>query len=50
MFFGIAVVSVALIKSFDRNLERKNFKIISLLLKIGALLGLIAFLLASIKF
>ena len=48
MFFGIAVVLVALIKSFDRNLERKNFKIISLLLKIGALLGLIAFLLASI--
>ncbi len=48
MFFGIAVVSVALIKSFDRNLERKDFKIISLFLKIGALLGLVAFLLASI--
>ena len=48
MFFGVAVVGFAIIKSFGRNLEKKDFKIISLTLKLGMLLGLIAFIFASL--
>jgi len=48
MFFGVAVVGFAIIKSFGKNLEKKDFKIISLTLKLGMLLGLIAFILASL--
>ena len=49
MFFGVAVVGFAIIKSFGRTLEKKDFKVISLTLKFGMLLGLIAFILASLK-
>jgi geranylgeranylglycerol-phosphate geranylgeranyltransferase len=51
MFFGIAVVIFAIIfaiKSLGKNLEKKDFKIISLALKMGMLLGLIAFIFASL--
>ena len=48
MFFGVAVVGFAIVKSFGKNLEKKDFKIISLTLKSGMLLGLIAFILASL--
>ncbi len=48
MFFGVAVVGFAIVKSFGRNLEKKDFKIISLTLKLGMLLGLIAFIFASL--
>lgn len=48
MIFGIAVVLAAIVLSLSKNLEQKNFKKISLLLKLGALLGLIAFIFASI--
>ncbi|MHA1468468.1 MAG: geranylgeranylglycerol-phosphate geranylgeranyltransferase [Promethearchaeota archaeon] len=48
MIFGIVVVLTAIILSLSKNLEQDNFKKISLLLKSGALLGLIAFIFASI--
>ena len=48
MFFGLAVVIFAVIKSFNKNLEKKDYKFVSLTLKIGMLLGLIAFIFASI--
>ena len=48
MIFGLVIVIYATTLSFKRNLERKDFKKISLFLKIGALLGLIAFIFASI--
>ena len=48
MIFGIVVVLTAIILSLSKNLEQENFKKISLLLKSGALLGLIAFIFASI--
>ena len=48
MIFGILVVFYAAILMFNKNLEKKDFSKISLLLKVGAFLGLIAFLLASI--
>ncbi len=48
MIFGLVGVSVAIILSIISKLERKEFKRISLLLKIGAFLGLIAFVFASI--
>ena len=47
MVFGLAAVSYAVIIMIKRNLERKDFKNVSLILKIGAYLGLIAFLFAS---
>lgn len=47
MFFGLTIVIYSVILMLKRNLERKDFKKISLLLKIGAFLGLIAFLFAS---
>ena len=48
MIFGLLVVGFALILSLRKNLERKDFKKISLILKVGAFLGLIAFIFASI--
>ncbi len=48
MIFGIVVVSFATVLSLRKNLEKKDFKKISLTLKVGAFLGLISFLLASI--
>ena len=48
MIFGLAVVLTAIVLSLSKNLEEKNFKKISLLLKSAALLGLIAFIFASI--
>ena len=48
MIFGIVVVLTAIILSLSKNLEQENFKKISLVLKAGALLGLIAFIFASI--
>ncbi len=49
MFFGIIVVFFAMVSSFRKNFTKDNLKKISLLLKIGALLGLFAFILASIN-
>ncbi|TXT67332.1 MAG: putative Digeranylgeranylglyceryl phosphate synthase [Promethearchaeota archaeon] len=48
MIFGLFVVLVAIILSIISKLELKEFKRISLLLKLGAFLGLIAFVFASI--
>lgn len=48
MVFGLIDVFYAIILMLTTKLERKDFKRISLLLKIGAFLGLIAFLFASI--
>ncbi len=48
MIFGIIVVSSATILSLRRNLEKNDFKKISLILKAGAFLGLIAFIFASV--
>lgn len=48
LIFGLLVVVTAIVLSLSKNLEQKNFKKISLLLKSGALLGLIAFIFASI--
>ncbi|MFX1344708.1 MAG: geranylgeranylglycerol-phosphate geranylgeranyltransferase [Promethearchaeota archaeon] len=47
MVFGLGAVSFAVIIMAKRNLERKDFKKVSLILKLGAYLGLIAFLFAS---
>jgi len=47
MVFGLAVVFFAVILMLKGNLVNKDFKKVSLLLKIGAFLGLITFLLAS---
>ncbi|MHA2039311.1 MAG: geranylgeranylglycerol-phosphate geranylgeranyltransferase, partial [Promethearchaeota archaeon] len=49
MAFGLIVVLFAVILMAKGNLEKENFKKISRILKIGAYLGLLAFLLASIK-
>jgi len=48
MVFGLIDVIYAIILMLTTKLERKDFKRISLLLKIGAFIGLIAFLFASI--
>jgi len=48
MIFGLVVVATAVVLSMRKNLEKKDFKKISLLLKVGALLGLVAFIFASI--
>jgi geranylgeranylglycerol-phosphate geranylgeranyltransferase len=50
MIFGIAVVFYAAILMAKKNLDKKDFSKISLLLKIGMFLGLIAVILASIEF
>ena len=47
MIFGLAVVLFAIILMLKSNLVNKDFKKVSLFLKIGAFLGLITFLLAS---
>jgi geranylgeranylglycerol-phosphate geranylgeranyltransferase len=47
MVFGIAVVLYTIILMLKSNLVRKDFKKISLLLKISMFLGLIAFIFAS---
>jgi len=49
MIFSLIDVIYAIFLMLTTKLERKDFKRISLLLKIGAFLGLIAFLFASIK-
>ncbi|MFX1259317.1 MAG: geranylgeranylglycerol-phosphate geranylgeranyltransferase [Promethearchaeota archaeon] len=49
MSFGIATVIYAIILSFGKSLTKKDFKKISLTLKIGAFLGLTTFLLASLN-
>ncbi|MFW9826300.1 MAG: geranylgeranylglycerol-phosphate geranylgeranyltransferase [Candidatus Thorarchaeota archaeon] len=48
MIFGIVVVLYTIILMLKSNLERKDFKKISLLLKISMFLGLIAFIFASV--
>ena len=48
MIFGILIVSSSIFLMFRSNLNKKDFKNISLLLKIGAFLGLLTFLLASV--
>ena len=48
MCFGLVAVVFAIILSLRKNLERKDFKKISLILKVGAFLGLIAFIFASL--
>ena len=48
MSFGLIAVVLAIILSLRKNLERKDFKKISLILKLGAFLGLIAFIFASL--
>lgn len=45
---GVILVSIPVILMLKSNLEKKDFSIISKLLKIGALVGLIAFIFASI--
>ncbi len=50
MIFGIVVVLYAAILMARKNLDKDDFSKISLLLKIGMLLGLIAIILASIEF
>ncbi|MFX0080363.1 MAG: geranylgeranylglycerol-phosphate geranylgeranyltransferase [Candidatus Hodarchaeota archaeon] len=47
MFFGLGAVIYAVIIMMKRNLTRNDFKKASLILKLGAYLGLIAFLFAS---
>ena len=47
MFFGLGVVAYAVIIMMKSNLVRKDFKKVSLILKLGAYLGLITFLFAS---
>ncbi|MBY9005558.1 MAG: geranylgeranylglycerol-phosphate geranylgeranyltransferase [Candidatus Lokiarchaeota archaeon] len=48
MSFGLAIVIIATLFSLRSKLENHEFKKISLLLKIGAFLGLVAFIFASI--
>ncbi|MEJ2252557.1 MAG: hypothetical protein P8Y97_23210, partial [Candidatus Lokiarchaeota archaeon] len=47
MILGLIIVIYSIILSIKSNLLKEEFKKISLLLKIGAFLGLIAFLFAS---
>ncbi|MFX1489368.1 MAG: geranylgeranylglycerol-phosphate geranylgeranyltransferase [Promethearchaeota archaeon] len=47
MVFGLIVVTYAIILMFKQTLMKEDFKRVSLLLKLGAFLGLVAFLLAS---
>ena len=48
MIFGITVIFYAIVLMLRKNLEKKGFSRISLLIKIAGFLGLIAFILASI--
>lgn len=47
MIIGLIIVIGAIVYMFKGNLKRKDFKNVSLMLKAGALLGLIAFIFAS---
>ncbi len=47
MFFGLAIVLYTMVLMVKPNLERNDFKRISLLLKISMFLGLVAFIFAS---
>ena len=49
MIFGIAIMFYAIILMFKKNLEKKDFSKISLIIKISGLFLLISFLLASIQ-
>jgi hypothetical protein len=48
MIFGVSVVFYALILTLTSDLKQEEFAKISLLLKVGAFLGLLAFVFASI--
>jgi geranylgeranylglycerol-phosphate geranylgeranyltransferase len=48
MILGILIVASSIFLMIRSNLDKKDFGIISLLLKIGAFLGLLTFLIASI--
>jgi geranylgeranylglycerol-phosphate geranylgeranyltransferase len=48
MIFGILIVAASIVLMIRSSLNKIDFRIISLLLKIGAFLGLLTFLLASI--
>jgi len=48
MIFGLIIVSIACVLIFKSKFEHPEFKRISLFLKIGAFLGLVSFILASI--
>jgi len=48
MIFGILIVASSIVLMIRSSLNKKDFRIISLLLKIGAFLGLLTFLLASV--
>jgi len=48
MIFGLIIVVTATVLSLRKKFDRKDLKRISLLLKVGALLGLVAFIFASI--
>ncbi len=48
MILGILIVASSIFLMIRSNLDKKDFRIISLLLKIGAFLGLLTFLMASI--
>jgi geranylgeranylglycerol-phosphate geranylgeranyltransferase len=50
MIFGIAIILYAALLMPKKNLDKKDFSKISLLLKIGMFLGLIAIIIASIEF
>jgi 4-hydroxybenzoate polyprenyltransferase len=50
MIFGIVVVIYASLLMPKKNLDKKGFSKISLLLKVGMFLGLLAVILASIDF
>ncbi len=50
MIFGLIDVLYAIIIMFKKTLQQNDFKKISLLLKIGAFLGLLAFIFASLDF
>ncbi len=50
MIFGLLIIFYAAILMPKKNLDKKDFSKISLLLKIGMFLGLIALILASIEF
>lgn len=48
MIFGILIVGLSIVFMIQSKLEKRAFKKISLLLKVGAFVGLLTFLLASI--
>ena len=48
MSFGLIIVVISIFLMLKRNIEKDDFKRISLFLKIGAFLGLVSFIFASI--